>query len=60
MEEYVSKRDIEARKRGVELFRKKFGLLVKRILDGRSPVLVLPKRTLSNTIYDEKSLGGVS
>ncbi len=54
MEEYVSKRDIEARKRGVELFRKKFGLLVKRILDGRSPVLVLPKRTLSNTIYDEK------
>ncbi len=52
--EYVSKADLEARRKGVELFKKSFGLLVKRLLDGRTPVLVLPKRTLSNTIYDER------
>lgn len=51
---YISFVDKKARERGIELFRKKFLRVAKRILEGRSPVLVIPKRTLSNTIYDEK------
>ncbi len=50
----VSKIDIEARKKGIEVFERKFAYLVKRVLEGKSPILVLPKRTLANTIYDEK------
>ncbi len=50
----VSKIDIEARKKGIEVFGRKFAYLVKRVLEGKSPILVLPKRTLANTIYDEK------
>jgi len=51
---YVSGVDKKARERGIEIFRKKFQRLAKRILEGKPPVLVIPKRTLSNTIYDER------
>jgi len=51
---YVSGVDKKARERGIEVFRKKFLRIAKRILEGRPPVLVIPKRTLSNTIYDER------
>jgi len=49
-----SKVDLEVRRRGIKLFQEKFGRLVKRILECKPPTLVIPKRTLTNTIYDER------
>jgi len=43
-----------AREKSIEILRKKFSTLVKKILEGKRPVLVMPKRVLTNTIYDEK------
>jgi len=43
-----------AREKSIEILRKKFSALVKKILEGKKPVLVMPKRVLTNTIYDEK------
>ncbi len=43
-----------AREKSIEILRKKFSALVKKILEGKRPVLVMPKRVLTNTIYDEK------
>ncbi len=51
---YISHIDKKARERGIEVFRNKFLRIAKRILEGRPPVLIIPKRTLSNTIYDER------
>lgn len=46
--------DIKARKRALEIFWSKFNKLIEKIVKEEEPVLEIPKRTLSNTIYDEK------
>ncbi len=51
----VSSVDKRVREHGIRLFREKFGKIVKNILENKPPVLLIPKRTLSNTIYDEKN-----
>ncbi len=47
--------DNEARKRSIEILREKFSILAEKILEGKKPVIIMPKRVLSNTIYDEKN-----
>jgi DNA topoisomerase-6 subunit A len=51
--EYVDAADLAARKRALEVFREKFKEILEQIKRGENPTLILPKRTLSNTIYDE-------
>ncbi len=51
----VSSVDKRVREHGIKLFEEKFGKLIQNILSGKPPVLLIPKRTLSNTIYDEKN-----
>ncbi len=46
--------DLRARKRALEIFWKKFNKLIESILKGEEPLLEIPKRTLANTVYDEK------
>jgi len=50
---YTSSIDRRARERALEVLRSKFYELIKQILAGENPTLVIPKRTLSNTVYDE-------
>ncbi|BEP16975.1 DNA topoisomerase IV subunit A [Pyrofollis japonicus] len=54
IEDYVDKADIEARKRALQVFRERFREILEQIKRGDNPTIVLPKRTLANTIYDEK------
>ncbi len=51
---YIDKVDVEARKKAIKAFREKFKELLAQLQRGDNPTLLLPKRTLSNTIYDEK------
>jgi DNA topoisomerase-6 subunit A len=53
MSEFISKVDIEARKRAAEILKKKFLTLLDQINKGEPLVLEIPKRTLNNTVYDE-------
>ncbi|MCY0859471.1 MAG: DNA topoisomerase IV subunit A [Sulfolobaceae archaeon] len=53
MTELTSKVDIEARKKAAEILRQKFLKLKEAIDQGEPPIMEIPKRTLSNTIYDE-------
>ena len=46
--------DVKARLRAAEILRERFKTLIDQILRGENPTLIIPKRTLSNTIYDEK------
>lgn len=46
--------DVKARLRAAEILRERFKTLINQILKGENPTLIIPKRTLSNTIYDEK------
>lgn len=46
--------DIKARKRALEIFWSRFNELIEKVVKEEEPVLEIPKRTLSNTIYDEK------
>ena len=50
----TSKVDREARKKAAEVLRQVFLKLVEQINDLKEPIMEIPKRTLSNTIYDEK------
>ncbi|WFO75752.1 DNA topoisomerase IV subunit A [Desulfurococcaceae archaeon MEX13E-LK6-19] len=50
----VSKVDLEVRRRGIKIFQEKFKELIQKIIKEKSPSLIIPKRTLSNTIYDER------
>lgn len=50
----VTKADLQARARASELMRRRFLEISQLILKGERPVLVMPKRTLSNTIYDHR------
>ncbi len=54
IEEYIDKADIEARKRALRVFRERFREILEQIKRGENPTIMLPKRTLANTIYDEK------
>jgi len=51
--EYIDIVDTQARKKALKVFREKFQKLIDQIMKGKPPVLLLPKRTLQNTIYDE-------
>jgi DNA topoisomerase-6 subunit A len=52
--ELISKVDIETRKKSAEKLRHKFLEVIKKIEQNEPPVMEIPKRTLNNTIYDEK------
>ncbi len=45
--------DMKAREQALNVFWSRFKLLIESILRGEEPTLEIPKRTLSNTIYDE-------
>jgi len=45
--------DVKVRKKALEVLRDRFKELVNQILTGENPTIVIPKRTLSNTVYDE-------
>ncbi|MEM0371968.1 MAG: DNA topoisomerase IV subunit A [Ignisphaera sp.] len=51
---YSSKVDQKARLLAAEKLKSHFEKLVKAIIDGEEPKLIIPKRTLSNTIFDSK------
>ena len=44
--------DIKARQRAVDVMRRRFLEIVEKILKGEEPRMLIPKRTLSNTVYD--------
>ncbi len=50
----ISTIDSRARDKAVKILREKFGEIAKKIIEGKRPTLILPKRVLSNTIYDVK------
>ena len=52
MNTYSSKIDLEARKKVSSLFREKFVNIVDSLFKNVEPEMSIPKRTLSNTIYD--------
>ena len=54
IEEYIDKADVEARRRALQVFRERFREILEQIKRGENPTIMLPKRTLANTIYDEK------
>jgi DNA topoisomerase-6 subunit A len=45
--------DVRVRRKALEVLRYRFKELVNQILAGENPTIVIPKRTLSNTVYDE-------
>lgn len=51
---HISKVDLEARRKAAETLRKKFLEIYEAIMRNEEPKMVITKRTLSNTIYDEK------
>jgi len=54
---YMSAVDVKARKKALKKIEKAFAKLVKDILSGKTPTLVIRKRTLANTVFDaEKGL----
>ncbi|MEM1748442.1 MAG: DNA topoisomerase VI, partial [Sulfolobales archaeon] len=50
----ISSVDRRARDKAIKVIVDKFKELVNQIKMGESPTIILPKRTLSNTIYDEE------
>ncbi len=54
MSEFTSKVDKEARQRAAEILKKRFLTLIDQINKGEPLVMEIPKRTLTNTVYDEK------
>jgi len=51
---YVSSKDVKARKKALKILRRKFGEIAEQILKGSTPVMVIRKRTLANTIFDRE------
>ncbi|MCY0868767.1 MAG: DNA topoisomerase IV subunit A [Desulfurococcus sp.] len=51
----VSKTDVEARRKAAELIRESLLRIAREIEEEKPPALIMPKRTLSNTIYDYKN-----
>ena len=54
MSEFTSKVDREARKKAAQVLREAFLKVIEQINSGEPPVLEIPKRTLSNTVYDKE------
>lgn len=52
--ELTSKVDKEVRKKAADTLRQTFLKLVEQINNSEPPVMEIPKRTIGNTIYDEK------
>jgi DNA topoisomerase-6 subunit A len=50
--EFVSKVDLRARERALQILRERFYEVLRDIMSGKPPKLVIRKRTLGNTIYD--------
>ncbi|ADM26917.1 DNA topoisomerase (ATP-hydrolyzing) [Ignisphaera aggregans DSM 17230] len=50
----MSSVDIRARQIAANKLRESFEKIIEAIMKGEEPVLVIPKRTLSNTIYDRE------
>ncbi len=50
---YLTSKDLSARNKAIEALRSKFNEIIEDLLNGRNPTLVIRKRTLTNTIYDE-------
>jgi DNA topoisomerase-6 subunit A len=48
----VDKVDLEARRRAARIIHEKFRKILEDVMEGRPPKLVIPKRTLANTIFD--------
>ncbi|GAB6148523.1 DNA topoisomerase IV subunit A [Stetteria hydrogenophila] len=48
----ADKVDLEARKRAARVIHEKLKKLLEDIMEGKPPKLVIPKRTLANTIFD--------
>jgi len=44
---------LNARSKALEILRNKFSELIEEVMSGKTPTLVIRKRTLTNTIYDE-------
>ncbi len=51
-EHFIDKVDLEARRRAAKVIYEKFAPVIKDVLAGRPPKLVIPKRTLANTVFD--------
>ena len=51
-EAYQDKIDLEARKRGINVMNGTFSKLLESLESGKELKLVIPKRTLTNTIFD--------
>ncbi|MCG2873057.1 MAG: DNA topoisomerase IV subunit A [Acidilobus sp.] len=51
-ESYQDKIDLEARKRGINMMNSAFSKLLESLESGEELKLVIPKRTLTNTIFD--------
>ncbi|MCI4459529.1 MAG: DNA topoisomerase IV subunit A [Acidilobus sp.] len=51
-EAYQDKIDLEARKRGINIMNSAFSKLLESLESGEELKLVIPKRTLTNTIFD--------
>ncbi|OYT41072.1 MAG: DNA topoisomerase VI [Desulfurococcales archaeon ex4484_58] len=51
----ISSIDKIARDKSISILREKFSEIAKNIIEGKRPVLIMPKRVLSNTIYDERN-----
>ncbi len=49
---YMSAVDVKARKKALKKIERAFSKLVKDILSGKAPTLVIRKRTLANTVFD--------
>ena len=49
---YMSTVDVKARKKALKKIEGTFSKLVKDILSGKAPTLVIRKRTLANTVFD--------
>ena len=50
----ADKVDLEARIRAARVLHEKFRRILEDIMEGKPPKLVIPKRTLANTIFDPK------
>ncbi|MEB3845938.1 MAG: DNA topoisomerase IV subunit A, partial [Desulfurococcales archaeon] len=48
----ISKVDVAARKKAAKQIREVFLKIIKDVEKGKPPTMVIPKRTLSNTVYD--------
>lgn len=49
---YSSSKDVEVRRKALDILRARFSNVAKLILEGVPPVLEIRKRTLANTLYD--------